>query len=81
VSDAIDDAPEWEKRLELKFMALKRTRTQQKSDRYNNSHEMLLLLLERKLKYAVMSAHQGAGDSDSAAVRKNLTTRLVAIQL
>ena len=66
MSDAIDDAPEWEKRLELKFMALKRTRTQQKPDRYNNSHEMLLLLLlllllERKLKYAVMSAHQGAG--------------------
>jgi WD40 repeat protein/Ca2+-binding EF-hand superfamily protein len=74
VVDATDQAtPEWEKKLDIKKRALRRTRSQQKTDRYNNAHDMLLLL-ERKLKYAMMSAHQGV-DSDTMQVRQNLTSR------
>ena len=74
VTDASNEStPEWEKRLDHKNKQLKRSRTQKKIDRYNNAHEMLLVL-ERKLKTAIMSAHQGV-DSDVMEVRKNLTTR------
>lgn len=74
VTDAVNDStPDWEKRLDQKNKQLKRTQTQKKMDRYNNAHEMLVQL-ERKLKNAIMSAHQGV-DSDAMEVRKNLTSR------
>lgn len=74
VTDASEEStPDWEKRRDHKNKVMKGTKKQKNIDRYNNSQEMLLAL-ERKLKTAIISAHQGV-DSDMLDVRKNLTTR------
>ena len=73
VTEATNDIPDWEMRQDQKYKQMRKTRSQKKIDRYNNAHEVLISL-ERKLKYAMMSAHQGV-DSDTLQVRQNLTTR------
>jgi hypothetical protein len=74
VTDATNEAtPDWEKQLDKRSRILRRSQSQKRVERYNNTHEMILAL-ERKLKYAMMSAHQGV-DSDTMEVRMSLTTR------
>lgn len=75
VTDAsLEATPDWEKTLDSNRRRLaKRSHKEKKGDCYTNQHEVMLAL-ERKLKYAMMSAHQGV-DSDTMEVRKNLTTR------